>query len=163
MKILLSQLVLLAILSGCSTITRFAPKKPSGTILSYGILKDLELTSISPLENSPSGVIRSYDGIEIATITDRIPIRDGLRFGIVRKFSGIPDGEETIEIVVSHPPITNGEGEIFTRQRYFTATDSMGSSYGFDHAYEKVEGEWTFECLYNGTLLCKKTFFAYIE
>jgi hypothetical protein len=116
-----------------------------------------------------SGVNRFYkDPPTFTAVTDRIPAKLGVRFGIVFELTNLPKSQNaTVEIVLVtiHPPLRTRDGTTATRneqqvRRAVRGRDRIVSwtGFGFDRREDLVPGIWTFEVRSYGKLLCKKDF-----
>jgi hypothetical protein len=166
-----TKLLLVAAILGISVMQTLA-EEPTGKIFAYGIFKLAEKQSIRTPE-TPSGITRIVDDrIAVVAITNRIPARLGVTFGIGYEISGLnlKDGDFVeISDVTTCPPIKKPDGSIcesFTRVRKLRVQSGKAatfSGYGFDLDFEVVPGNWKMEIKLNGKSLITQDFTVYKE
>ncbi|MEY2556850.1 MAG: hypothetical protein QOE34_275 [Verrucomicrobiota bacterium] len=136
-------------------------------IVGYGTYKVSDKYKRIETQDAPSGAGRSYnEGPIFTAVTDHIPARMGIRFGIVFELTNLPAFPGTMDLVqvLKYPPIHKPDGTTSTRfERPLKLAVSNGriaswTGYGFDHDYELVPGIWTFEIKFRGKTLCKQDF-----
>jgi hypothetical protein len=101
-------------------------------------------------------------------VTDRIPAKLGVRFGIVFELTNLPviqNGKVNIVLVTRHPPFRNRDGATATTDEEPVRIAVGGrdrivswTGFGFDRPETVVPGIWTFEIRSKDRLLCKKDF-----
>jgi hypothetical protein len=143
-----------------------------GKITDYGITKLSNEQMIIKDPHSPTGERRVPNAANVLVITNRIPARIGVNFGIAYEISNLQlkDGE-TVEVVSAarFPVMTkpdgttsNGyDGIVKLRVQDRRAAGSTG--YSFEHDYELVPGSWEFEIRFQGRTLCKQEFTVFLE
>lgn len=122
---------------------------------------------------NPRGDRRPYhffkDPPTFTAVTDRIPAKLGVRFGVVFELTNLPkiqNGAVHIVLVTRHPPLRNRDGTSSTQNELPVRMAVKGrdrivswTGFGFDRREDLVPGIWTFEVRsYNNNLLCKKDF-----
>lgn len=131
--------------------------QPSCEITDFGILAPLRLEGIREAPTTATGRVREFADIAFQQRTDRIPLRLGTRFGVAHTFRNVPpDGQ--LWAVVTHPPITNANGQSSSVSSAEKNPTDTGTSYGFDSPSELLPGTWVFEFRYRSELLCRKAF-----
>lgn len=143
---------------------------PVGKVIVYGIFKTTEKQLIKTPE-TPSGITRlGSANLNVIAITNRIPSKRGLTFGIVYEISnlGIKDGDFVeVNDVTKCPPIKKPDGTIcesFTSAKKLQVhANKVGtfSGYTFDLDYEMVAGNWNTEILLNGKPVVTQAFTVY--
>ena len=138
-----------------------------GKILKYGIFKSPEHSVDEKAPDAPGGAKHFYEGFPIFTsVTDKIPAKPGIHFGIIFEISNLPDNLKDFEFIAIQtcPPIHRPNGTVSTGYtqpiKEFVKEGRVVSwtGYSFDHDYELVPGEWTFEIKSGDKTLCKQTF-----
>jgi Domain of unknown function (DUF3859) len=115
-----------------------------------------------------SGVNRFYkDPPTFTAVTDRIPAKPGVRFGIVFELTNLPKTQNAtvgIVLVTIHPPLRR-DGTTATRNEQPVRMAVKGrdrivswTGFGFERPEDVVPGTWTFEIRSSSKLLCKKDF-----
>lgn len=116
-----------------------------------------------------SGLSRLYmDPPTFTAVTDRIPAKLGIRFGIVFELTNLPRARYAtvgIVLVTKHPLVRRPDGTTSTgtERRLRMAVGGQDrivswTGVGLDHPEELVPGTWTFEVRSYSRLLCKKDF-----
>lgn len=134
-----------------------------GTLVATKEFRDLT-TSASGL-----GGTRLYeDPPTFTAVTDRIPAKLGISFGIVFELTNLPKTRNAavrIVLVTKHPPVRRPDGTTSTEGRRQLGFAVRGqerivswAGFGFDRKEELVPGIWTFEVRSDNGLLCKKDF-----
>ncbi len=147
--------------------------EPKGRILKYGIFKRADREEIVETPETPSGVTRLPAGyLSIAVITNRIPARKGIQFGIRYEVTNLDlkDGE-TVEItkVTTHPPMKKPDGKVYESFSFVEKSlvtkgrVEAQTGYGFDHDYELVPGVWRIEMELAGKTLIAQEFSVFKE
>ena len=144
-----------------------------GRILNYGIFQKDMPSRITKTPETTSGVTKVASGQqEIISITNRVPAKIGVCFGMTYELSNLTATNGTlIDVVkiVTHPPITKPDGTVV---RGFTFVEKAivengratnWTGYGFDHEYELAPGLWQFEMKYDGKTMVKQDFTVYKE
>jgi hypothetical protein len=149
--------IALPLITSCSSLS--LKPAPSCKIVNYGLVSARDLIEIKDDANAFSGKRRRYSSIDIYETTERVPVRGGIGFGVEHVFENIPTNKK-IKLVLYHPKMVKPSGEE-TSMQVFEKVPDDGTSYGFHHQYEEVEGPWRFEFWYSGDLLCAKDFVAY--
>jgi hypothetical protein len=152
----ISVFALSIVLFGCS----IAPEKSSvpGCIISKWGLVSLETADyFRSEENSFSGYGLVHDGIMITEITNEIPLKFGVSFGVQHRFSNVPDGD-LIKKTIVHPKFIKKDGSTSVSETHFMEPSDVGSSWVINREWELVSGDWEFLFEHNGKLLCSKKF-----
>lgn len=133
----------------------------------FGLYRIASQEEIIETPETSSGVTHIYAGRPVfINSTNVIPARIGLHFGFEYEISNLPgqDGQIDVTVIVKHPPMTKPDGTIskgFTTKQAVNLNNGKVNpvfGYGFDHDYELVTGDWTFEVLYEGKLVCSQKF-----
>jgi hypothetical protein len=114
------------------------------------------------------GPTRLYkDPPTFTAVTDRIPAKLGVSFGIVFELTNLPKIRTAVLIVLvtKHPAVRRPDGTTSTggeRELRFAVAGQdrivSWAGFGFDRKEELVPGIWTFEVRSYSRLLCKKDF-----
>lgn len=123
------------------------------------------------LTTSASGLggTRLYkDPPTFTAVTDRIPAKLGVSFGIIFELTNLPKIQNAtvgIVLVTKHPRVRRPDGTTSTggeRQLRLAVRGQdrivSWTGFGFDRKEELVPGIWTFEVRSYSRLLCKKDF-----
>lgn len=86
-----------------------------------------------------------------------IPLAIGTSFGVLRRITNIT-GDNQVQLVISHPEMTNPNGQVSKRTVVQSAIANLGELYRFDLPYALVAGAWSFDYQYRGKSLCKQEF-----
>jgi len=147
--------------------------EPKGRILKYGIFKQTEKEEIIRTPETPSGVTRIPAGyMSIVTVTNRIPARIGIKFGIRYEVTNlnVKDGDFfEITKVTTHPPMKKPDGKTWGSFSFAEKAPVKNgrveaqTGYGFDHDYELVTGVWRIEMKLDGKTLLRQEFTVFKE
>ncbi len=134
-----------------------APKAPAttgilATVLEYGYYRVETEGNLYSDATAPSGKVQAGATVNLAELTDQIPVEKGRLFGFQFRITGF-DTQDTVVIreVVTHPKMTKPDGTVSTgytsevglNVRQGEVTDYAG--YRLDNDYELVDGPWKFE------------------
>jgi len=135
-------------------------------IYQYGIFKS---KTIEILDN-PTSITGKESKVRIKDFEEKtllIPAVLGKHFGIIYTVKGNPDGADvSIRLRISHPSIKNPDTE-----RVYTSIDSIcmvkiGASefhgWIFEHEWEIVPGQYTFQIFCDNEKLGEKAFTVYL-
>ena len=151
---------------------------PVGKVLEYGIYKiaDIPVERYKPETNAGHmiGDVSDLLGPDdydwtLVEKTDQVPLFIGQEFWFEYVMTGLPDGMQTLQFRVSHPPMKNEDGIIsagYTYRKDVEFLDGYANSWagwGIDYAYEMVEGRWEFEFSYQGRVILNQQFYTYID
>ena len=140
-------------LSGCE---RTAVSQPNCTVTDFGITGDTEIERRKFAPTSPSLALDELEDFPFVEQTDRIPLVLGTVFGFDYTVENLPPGTR-LDFITRHPPMdVPGRGIITDFTINQEPSESFG--YGFDYDFELVEGEWAFELVMEGQLLCAQRF-----
>ena len=107
--------------------------------------------------------------VELVKSTDRIPLIKGAQMYLQYRIWPLPAQPAYADIrrVLKHPAMTLPDGTVSTGSDY-TIKSRVNSNqvigytgYGFDEAYELVEGDWVFEVWYEGEKVIEQRFVTY--
>jgi hypothetical protein len=154
-------------------VTHLVAGEPKGRILRYGIFKRAEKEQVIRTPETPSGVTRIPAGYPmITTITNRVPARKGVQFGISYEVTNLDlkDGEVAkITKITTHPQMKKPDGKIWESFAFVEEAPvkkgrvEAQTGYGFDHDYELVTGVWRMEMKCNGKTLMTQEFIVFQE
>ena len=123
---------------------------------------------LKTFEQTPASSRVYMDPPTFTAVTDSIPAKIGVRFGIVFELTNLPKAQYAtvgIMLVTKHPLVRWPDGTTSTgserRVRMVVGGQDRIVSWtgvGFDHAEELVPGIWTFEVRSYSRLLCRKDF-----
>ncbi|WP_309399087.1 DUF3859 domain-containing protein [Cerasicoccus maritimus] len=119
-------------------------------------------TYVAP--DSPNGLGMDSDWIVIAENTWTVPncLKHGI--GLEIGILNVPDGVDSLQLVVDYPPMTLPSGAVSTqldRLQPINAQDGFGwfdFYYFFDEEYERTPGEWRFRLYHKDKLLYDQAF-----
>ena len=166
MKLFSKSLLLLFLITGCNAMA--TSEDVSGTIVRYGIIRPPDTYEKVKTPGTDSGVARGlHEMPTFSIITNRIPAKLGTRFGFSYEINNlrVPDGT-VIDVVRFErcPAMSKPDGTTFTGAERPVRLPVVGGKadgycgFGFDHEYELVPGNWTFEIRLNGKTLFKHDF-----
>jgi len=155
----------------CLTASKAA--EVNGRVLGYGIVRLSAKQQSVMTPQTPSGVTHiPASPPAITVVTNRVPARHGIAFGMVYEISNLPlkDGEEiAVTVVVTCPAITRPDGSV-SKGFAYTARSPVKDGvargvpmYSFDHNYELAAGVWQFEGQYKGKTMAKQAFTVFRE
>jgi len=139
----------------------------NGKVITFGQYQAIGQENIIETPNTPSGKSRvPSTGFVFLNATNVIPAKLGVRFGMEYEISNIPepDGPITVTVIKSHPRMTKPDGSFSQSfksvEPAFLKSGKIHSKtgYGFEHNYELVTGDWTFELQYDGKSICIQKF-----
>lgn len=115
-----------------------------------GLVKQSTAVSAEYLQPAQTAVLLSS--------TNVIPATVGTTFGFRFVLQGEPeDGTVGVEIVVRHPAFVKPDGtvteEVDRIPWRYSLGEEVGYTYTFDHEWEAVAGEWSFEIWHHGQKL----------
>ncbi|BFM09973.1 hypothetical protein R50072_01260 [Simiduia litorea] len=156
-------LLLLILLAGCAGI--HSKKLPYGKIEKYGIVEKIKDGGIYQAPDSLAGYAEDGVETEIRKITDIIPLKRDIIFGMNWCAYGLPNGNFDLVYRISHP-ITSRPGkkpsrsfeEIFSTSKENDGPYCTGDSYKLHEEWEMVSGAWKLEVIYQGKALVSKKF-----
>jgi Domain of unknown function (DUF3859) len=132
----------------------------------YTVTENYKL--LKTFEPTPGSSRLYVDPPTFTAVTDRIPAKMGVRFGIVFELTNLPKTQYAtvgIVLVTKHPLVRRPDGTTSTGTEQRVRMEVRGqdrivswTGVGFDHAEELVPGIWTFEVRSYSRLLCKKDF-----
>jgi len=135
-----------------------------GEIVRYGIYKSVSIDSRTAEPSTAAG-FTSIGKSELISSTDIVNAKINLGIGFEYKIylKEITDNNK-IELVLTHPKITNNDGKIFTISRHYRALPDKPGLYGSEWVYffrqdfELAPGDWNFQILYEKKLILEKKF-----
>jgi len=154
------------LISSCSVFKK-VEKENTITVnfkeLSYGTCTTKTIYT-EKQKNSPSGELTLSNNFKLIEQTNKIPASLGQRFGVEYILQSNVTTDIIVEQVWIFPTsIKNEKGKIYKELRYKAekpTNDETYSVYAFDKEFEIVKGEWIFQMIYNGNLLCEKKFYV---
>jgi hypothetical protein len=150
------------------------PTNATGKVNDYGMYRTTQLIPQN-LVKTPESIVgldkTPGRGVHLISITNRIPAKLGVHFGM--RFTllnlPVPDGVVGITKIARHPLMVKSDGTVSTcytnvQKQIVRAGWTAGwTGYSFDHDYELLPGPWEFELQYEGKLLCKSEFIVFKE
>jgi hypothetical protein len=133
-------------------------------IVDYGICKAIGETKKDIVPGSTTGYFLHSDDMEFIERTNVIKPKLGMSFGIRYEFEQDSEEVELIDYVcrIRHPKLVNSiSKEEFTEciEEKDAYSDELGNDfYTFEFEWEMQLGEWIFEIIYEGKIMCSKTF-----
>ncbi|NOU58617.1 DUF3859 domain-containing protein [Marinifilum caeruleilacunae] len=133
-------------------------------IVNYGICRAIGETKKDIVPESATGYFLHSDDMEFLQQTDVIYPKLGMSFGISYEFETESKESELVDFIcrIRHPKLTNpGNKEVFveTSEEKDCFSDELGFDfYTIEFDWEMQLGEWIFEILYDGKVMCSKTF-----
>ena len=133
-------------------------------IVDFGICKPIGETKKDIEPGSTTGYFLHSDDMEFLERTNVIHPTLGLSFGISYQFESDSKEEELIDFVcrIRHPKLVNPiskEQFIECTEEKDGYTDELGYDfYTFEFDWEMQPGEWIFEIIYNGKIMCRQIF-----
>jgi len=149
-------------------VKQATPGMPYGKATQYGLFRERGRGWARQDENTSTGKLIRNAKLEFTEQTERIPLRKGVYFGYKYWLQTKPDkSRANLRRVLIHPEMTLPDGsrvsrserEIRKRTTYGIVTSLDG--YALSEDYELVEGDWTFQLWYEGSLLVEQTFTTY--
>lgn len=133
-------------------------------LVDYGICKAIGETTKDIVPNSVTGYFLHSDDMEFLERTTVIQPKTGLSFGISYEFEHDAEEAELIdfECRIKHPKLVNPDTQeefIETIEEKDGWSDEPGYDfYTFEFDWEMQLGEWIFEIIHNGKVMCSQTF-----
>jgi|GEM_PF-2194181 len=133
-------------------------------IVDYGICKAIGKTKKEYVPGSSTGYFLHSDDMEFQERTHIINPEKGLSFGISYRFETGSEIAERVDFVcrIKHPKLVNpetNEAFIETTEEKDEYSDELGFDfYTFEFDWEMQLGEWIFEIIHEGEVMCSKTF-----
>ena len=143
----------------------YAENNYKSEVTEFGYYK--KITDQERLRNiaATTGYVKAGGEVELEQSTDEIPLKLNRLFGFKFRIEGFDNKEAVqLKLVVVHPQMKRPNGSTSKGYSYPVLLEvSNGvienqSGYSLDHAYELVEGDWTFEYWYNSEKLLSKSF-----
>lgn len=134
-------------------------------IVDYGICQAIGNTTKDIVSDSPTGYFLHSDDMEFLERTDVIYPKLGLSFGISYRFKTDTELADIVdyECRIRHPKIINPtNNEAFTEivELKDEWSDELGFDfYTFELDWEIQFGEWIFEIIHDGKVLCNQSFY----
>ena len=140
-----------------------------GRIVGGGTYTVTNKYKVLKVPDATSGLNRFYlDPPTFTAVTDRIPAKLGVRFGIVFELTNLPKTQNAtvgIVFVTKHPILRRRDGTISTGTELRLRMPVRGqdrivswTGFGFENDSDLVPGIWTLEVRSYTKLLCKKDF-----
>lgn len=141
---------------------------PRGKITRFGLFRDGGAGWVQDDAQSSTGKVIRGATLEFKQETDRVPLIKGTIFGYRYWLKFAPAEERpSFTRVLIHPPMTLPDGSTVNRsERTIVGNATHGivtaiDAYAFSEDYELVEGEWTFQLVWEGELLAEQRFTTY--
>lgn len=149
----------LVILS-CTTVAQ-KHTMPEVAIVEYGTYK-IEPTGTVPAAEASGGRAVKSRSFELLERTDTIRVSVGTVFGIVVAYYGSEGGSIDVESHIIHPemkdPYLGKTTTLSSIDRKLYGQREFHFAYQLEEPWEMVTGDWTFQIVYRGEVLCEKTF-----
>jgi hypothetical protein len=140
-----------------------------GRIVGGGTYTVTNKYKVLKIPDATPGSNRFYtDPPTFTAVTDRIPAKLGVRFGIVFELTNLPKMQSAtvgIVLVTKHPVMRRPDGTTSTGTKLPLRMAVRGrdrivswTGFAFENDSELVSGIWTFEVRSYTKLLCKKDF-----
>ena len=149
--------------------TQDEPAYPLGKSTRYGLFKQRISGRVIKDPDTNTGKLIRGSTLEFAgDDTERVPLRQGVRFGY-RYWQKLPPDQKrhSLKRVLIHPEMTLPDGSTVSRsERTINKHATHGivtaiDAYAFSEDYELVEGEWIFQLWYNENMLLEQKFIAF--
>lgn len=133
-------------------------------IVDYGICRAIGETKKDLVPDSATGYFLYSDDMEFLKTTDIIYPRVGMSFGISYQFEYDSEAAKLVDFVcrIRHPELTNPTSKeqfIETSEAKDCYSNELGYDfYTFEFDWEMQYGEWIFEIIYDGKLMCRQVF-----
>nr|WP_320119352.1 DUF3859 domain-containing protein [uncultured Marinifilum sp.] len=133
-------------------------------IVDYGICRAIGETKKDDVPGSATGYFLHSDDMEFLKTTNIIYPRVGMSFGISYRFECDSIKAELVDFIcrIRHPKLLNPISEecfIETTEAKDCYSDELGYDfYTFEYGWEIQLGEWIFEIIHDGKIMCKQVF-----
>lgn len=149
--------------------TQDEPSYPHGKSTRYGLFKQRISGRVIKDPDTNTGKLIRGSTLEFAgNDTERVPLRQGVRFGYRYWLKLPPDQKRhSLKRVLIHPEMILPDGSTVSRSERTInkhATHGIVTSidaYAFSEEYELVEGEWIFQLWYHENMLVEQKFIAF--
>lgn len=129
-------------------------------ILDFGMYTATR-TRMIPDPAAPGGVQGRAVDFKLERQTDTIPGQIGRFFGFQFRVADPALLGKDLTLRILHPRLTEPSGRSLTEISRVLPAGAPGQievhMYGFDHAWEMAEGDWTFQVMRGGAVLVEKT------
>jgi hypothetical protein len=158
---------LVFLVASCCYASTQEPQVDRLALISAGIF-EAALQRKVEASDTASGTVSVVANPALVQSTNRVPSTIGIRFGLLATIVGHPtDANVSIKRVLTFPSV--GLLNSRTGNRHFryenVITHKIGAEeffgYSFDHEWEAVPGEWTFQIWQGNRLLIEQNFTVY--
>ncbi len=162
MKKVIGILILALVFVGCGASKNLNSNSNIDFVeLAYGICS-VNIEQAQSMENSPSGIHYISSDFNLLQRTDKIPAKQGQRFGVAYLLKSPEYKEVQVEVVWTFPePVKSINGRIYKEVRYLdthSTNEDFHETYALNSEYPIVKGDWKFELFVNGDKLYERNF-----
>ena len=140
-----------------------------GRVSQSGLYRLVRSGGVIDDPSTSTGKSVSRPVVELVKTTERIPLIKGVQMYLQYRIWPLPAQPAYADIrrVLKHPAMNLPDGSVSTGSDYtiksrVSSNQVIGyTGYGFDEAYELVEGDWVFEVWYEGRKVVEQRFVTY--
>lgn len=129
---------------------------PSCEITHWGLTRGYGAEQVEVASEFSGVIIEQSSFIFYEEVTE-VPIERGIQFGIRYALQNL-NATDTIISRVYHPEFIKEDGTSETVSNYETDISENITAWVLDQSWELVKGDWSFQIIHEGRILCSKDF-----
>ena len=134
-----------------------SPSSSGVQLVDYGVICAVEMTGHRDAPLTESGQLNLIEqGREMDITSTVVPAQIGISFGIRAEVLEATSG--TARVIVTHPPLGARGVTVESWSTPLSQGRPVLNLFSFEHAYELVTGDWTFQLSLDGKMVIDQSF-----